>query len=90
MLPARIMFPARLHLYLFSLELSHFCLFAGLSDIEILAQSFIFVFAGYEPTSNSLGYAAYLLATHPDVQQKLQDEVDTILPNKVSMCGLQR
>ncbi|XP_077774851.1 cytochrome P450 3A9-like isoform X2 [Podarcis muralis] len=59
--------------------------YKGLTDIEILAQSFIFVFAGYEPTSNSLSYAAYLLATHPDVQQKLQDEIDTILPNKAPL-----
>ncbi|XP_061455417.1 cytochrome P450 3A9-like [Rhineura floridana] len=59
--------------------------YKGLTDTEILAQAFIFVFAGYEPTSNSLGYAAYLLATHPDVQQKLQDEIDTILPNKAPL-----
>lgn len=57
--------------------------FAGLTDKEILAQAFIFVFAGYEPASNSLGYMAYSLATHPDIQKKLQEEIDTVLPNKV-------
>ncbi|KAG8145727.1 hypothetical protein E2320_012216 [Naja naja] len=40
--------------------------YKGLTDNEILAQAFIFVFAGYEPTSNTLGYMAYSLATHPD------------------------
>ncbi|KAM6424355.1 cytochrome P450 3A9-like [Liasis olivaceus] len=59
--------------------------YKGLTDQEILAQAFIFVFAGYEPGSNSLGYMAYLLATHPDVQQKLQKEIDSILPNKAPL-----
>ncbi|KAI1233712.1 Cytochrome P450 3A1, partial [Lamprotornis superbus] len=55
-----------------------------LSDEEVLAQALIFVFAGYETTSSTLSYIAYNLATHPDVQQRLQDEVDKHLPNKAS------
>ncbi|NXS10020.1 CP3AC protein, partial [Neodrepanis coruscans] len=55
-----------------------------LSDEEILAQSLIFIFAGYETTSSTLSYIAYNLATHPDVQQRLQDEVDANLPNKAT------
>ncbi|NWV68791.1 CP3AC protein, partial [Malurus elegans] len=55
-----------------------------LSDEEILAQALIFVFAGYETTSSTLSYMAYNLATHPDVQQRLQDEVDAHLPNKAT------
>uniref|UniRef100_A0A8C0GPI5 unspecific monooxygenase n=1 Tax=Chelonoidis abingdonii TaxID=106734 RepID=A0A8C0GPI5_CHEAB len=57
----------------------------SLTDAEILAQAFIFIFAGYEPTSNSLCYLAYKLATHPDVQQKLQEEIDSVLPNKAPL-----
>ncbi|XP_071427228.1 cytochrome P450 3A29-like isoform X2 [Pithys albifrons albifrons] len=56
----------------------------SLSDEEILAQALIFVFAGYETTSSTLSYIAYNLAVHPDVQQRLQDEVDTNLPNKAT------
>ncbi|XP_027569035.2 cytochrome P450 3A29-like [Pipra filicauda] len=55
-----------------------------LSDEEILAQALIFVFAGYETTSSTLSYIAYNLAIHPDVQQRLQDEVDAYLPNKAT------
>ncbi|XP_015732491.1 cytochrome P450 3A9-like [Coturnix japonica] len=57
----------------------------ALSDIEVLSQAFIFIFAGYEPTSNTLSYLAYLLALHPDVQQKVVDEIDTVLPNKAPL-----
>ncbi|XP_019490048.1 PREDICTED: cytochrome P450 3A12-like [Hipposideros armiger] len=54
----------------------------GLSDLELVAQSIIFIFAGYETTSTSLSFLMYMLATHPDVQQKLQEEIDTTFPNK--------
>ncbi|XP_054848946.1 cytochrome P450 3A21-like [Eublepharis macularius] len=54
----------------------------ALTENEILAQAVIFIFAGYEATSNILGYLAYELAVHPDTQQKLQEEIDSVLPNK--------
>nr|ABI63602.1 cytochrome P450 CYP3A70 [Macropus giganteus]ADR00354.1 cytochrome P450 CYP3A70 [Macropus giganteus] len=53
-----------------------------LSDDEILAQSVIFIFAGYETTSSVLCFLFYHLATHPEIQQKLQGEIDAVLPNK--------
>uniref|UniRef100_A0A8C5V4D2 Cytochrome P450 3A n=1 Tax=Microcebus murinus TaxID=30608 RepID=A0A8C5V4D2_MICMU len=53
-----------------------------LSDLELLAQSIIFIFGGYETTSTALSFIMYALATHPDVQQKLQEEIDAALPNK--------
>ncbi|XP_068941480.1 cytochrome P450 3A24-like isoform X2 [Petaurus breviceps papuanus] len=53
-----------------------------LSDEEILAQSIIFLFAGYETTSSVLSFLFYNLATHPEIQQKLQKEVDAVLPTK--------
>ncbi|XP_058425190.1 cytochrome P450 3A12-like [Diceros bicornis minor] len=54
----------------------------ALSDLELVAQSVIFIVAGYETTSTSLSFLMYLLATHPDVQQKLQEEIDMTFPNK--------
>ncbi|XP_021108186.1 cytochrome P450 3A14 [Heterocephalus glaber] len=54
----------------------------ALSDVEILAQSIIFISAGYDTTSNTLSFIMHMLATHPDAQKKLQQEIDTTLPNK--------
>ncbi|ELW64871.1 cytochrome P450 3A4 [Tupaia chinensis] len=54
----------------------------ALTDLELVAQSIIFIFAGYETTSSILSFIMYTLAIHPDVQKKLQEEVDATFPNK--------
>ncbi|XP_077880883.1 cytochrome P450 3A21-like [Ictidomys tridecemlineatus] len=54
----------------------------ALSDLEFVAQSIILIFAGYETTSSALSFILYELATHPDVQTKLQQKIDSALPNK--------
>lgn len=54
-----------------------------MTDEEILAQAMIFIFAGYETSSSSLGFLAHSLATHPHVQKTLQEEVDETFPEKV-------
>ncbi|XP_031420381.1 thromboxane-A synthase [Clupea harengus] len=47
-----------------------------MTEDEIVGQAFIFLLAGYETSSNTLAFTCYLLATHPDCQERLQREVD--------------
>lgn len=48
----------------------------GLTVDEIKAQCVLFLLAGYETTSVAITYTAYELACHPEVQIKLQAEID--------------
>jgi cytochrome P450 len=43
---------------------------------EITAQCTLFLLAGYETTSNTMGFVAHELAINPDIQMKLQEEID--------------
>ena len=47
-----------------------------MSDAEVVGNSFLFLFAGNETTATSLAFAAYFLALNPDIQEKLQSEID--------------
>lgn len=49
-----------------------------LSDTDICAQLFTFLLAGYETTSLALSYTLYLLAKHPDIQQRARAELDAL------------
>ena len=49
-----------------------------MSDAEVLAQSFIFLAAGYETSSGTLSLTCYHIATNPEVQDKLQKEIDSV------------
>ena len=48
-----------------------------LSNEQIVAHSIGFLAAGYETTGNTLTYTAYLLALNPEVQERLQKEIDS-------------
>jgi cytochrome P450 len=45
---------------------------AGLTQSEIMGNSFVMFLAGHETAANSIHFAVLFLATRPDVQKKLQ------------------
>lgn len=47
-----------------------------LTSTQLAGFSVEFLLAGYETTSTVLSYTSYLLAMNPDVQEKLQTEID--------------
>uniref|UniRef100_A0A8C4QCI7 unspecific monooxygenase n=1 Tax=Eptatretus burgeri TaxID=7764 RepID=A0A8C4QCI7_EPTBU len=66
------------------------CFHLGITDNEIQAQAIIFILAGTETTANTLSYVAYNLAVHPDIQSKLQEEIDNAFPSKREYCDCLR
>ena len=53
-----------------------------LSDEEIVANSILFLLAGFETTANALSFVSYLLALHPEIQERLQAEIDEYFESK--------
>lgn len=51
----------------------------GMTDEQIVHESASFFFAGHETTANTLSWAWWLLATHPEAEAKLHAEVDSVL-----------
>ena len=49
---------------------------------DIVGSSVTFLLAGYETTANTLSYTSYLLAINPDIQEKLQSEIDSYFDDK--------
>ncbi|KAM9454125.1 cytochrome P450 3A27-like [Clarias gariepinus] len=57
----------------------------GLSDHEILSQSMVFIFAGYETSSSTLSFLFYNLARYSKTMKKLQEEIDATFPNEAEV-----
>ena len=53
-----------------------------MSDEEVVANSIGFLLAGNETTAITLAFVSYELALNPDVQEKLQSEIDTYFEDK--------
>ena len=52
------------------------------TDNEVVGLAIGMLLAGYETTANALAYTSYLLALNPDIQEKLQSEIDSYFEEK--------
>jgi cytochrome P450 len=52
---------------------------AAMSDRQLRDEATTLVIAGSETTGNTIAWACYLLAKHPRVQERLQEEADRVL-----------
>ena len=53
-----------------------------LTDKDLVDFAVSFLGAGYETTANTISYTSYLLALNPDIQEKLQSEIDSYFEEK--------
>jgi hypothetical protein len=56
-------------------------LLLGIDGDLFVGQAFTFLLAGYETSANTLSYALYELALHPEIQQSLRAEILQVLSN---------
>jgi cytochrome P450 len=52
---------------------------AGMTDRQLRDEATTLVIAGSETTGNTIAWACYLLARHPELQARLQQEADLVL-----------
>ncbi|KAH8245903.1 hypothetical protein KR038_011358 [Drosophila bunnanda] len=53
----------------------------GLTLEQMAAQSFVFFLAGFETSSSTMGFCLYELALQPKIQQRLREEIESVLSN---------
>ena len=51
----------------------------GLTEKEVYGNVFVFNFAGHDATANSLAIGICLLATRPDIQDWIAEEINAVL-----------
>jgi cytochrome P450 family 6 len=47
--------------------------------VDVAAQAITFFGDGFETSSNTLSFLLYALATNPDVQERVREEVESVL-----------
>ncbi|XP_018404336.1 PREDICTED: cytochrome P450 9e2-like [Cyphomyrmex costatus] len=60
---------------------------------DMTAQAFVFFFGGFDTSSTAMSFAAHEIAANPEVQNKLQQEIDKVLEEsngKVSYEAINR
>jgi len=54
----------------------------GMSDTQLRDEAMTLFMAGHETTANTLAWAWFLLATHPEAEAKLHEELDRVLGDR--------
>lgn len=55
----------------------------GLTDAELRDEAVTLLLAGHETTANAVAFSLHLLAVHPEVEERLHAEVDTVLAGRL-------
>ena len=50
-----------------------------------MANAMMFFIAGYETTTANLSFFMYNMARYPDIQQKLMEEIEHVVGDKVCL-----
>jgi len=53
--------------------------FLAFTDEDVAAQAITFFGDGFETSSSALSFLLYSLATNPDVQERVREEVESVL-----------
>lgn len=61
-----------------------------LSIDDIIAQAFLFFFAGFETSSTFMCFLAYELAINEEIQEKLRHEIDTLSEDEISYDSINK
>jgi cytochrome P450 len=56
---------------------------AGMSNQQVRDEAMTLFIAGHETTANALTWALYLLSQHPEVEARLQAELDSVLGERL-------
>jgi cytochrome P450 len=55
---------------------------AGMTDEQVRDEAITLFIAGHETTANALTWTWYLLAQHPEVEQRLHEEIEEVLGDR--------
>lgn len=55
----------------------------GMTDEQVRDEVMTIFVAGHETTANTMSWIFYLLATHPEVEQKLHEELEAVLGGRL-------